>query len=1033
MSLTRTSMRFPVGTVLISIAVAVLGLISLRSLPVAYWPDITPSFLIVQAPYPGVSPEDIEEEVTKPLERAVSQVDDIYELESSSTEGFSQLTIRFDWGVDVERAKIDVRDKIEAARRNLPRDLEQISILALDALLPAPVELAVSSDELDQAAIRTLLEDKIVSRFQRLPNVASVSIRGGRNRVVRVQVDPDALHALGLTMDAVTAAVGRENVDTPAGSMLQGESDLLIRTFNKYDSLEEIGQVVVARTGLTPVRLNQIATVMLINDDPVGLARVNGQPVLILSLRQTSGGNTVALKEEVSHELSRVQDAFPSLAFRVIKDDSAFIRSSIRAVTFNVALGALLAAVVIFLFLGSIRNTLLIALSIPVSVLATFMVLSSLGLSINTISLGGLALGVGMIVDASIVVLENAFTRLKQRINAKGQLTAGERLTTIADATGEVMLPVLASVTTSIVVFLPLAFTKGLAFFLLGELSLTVVSALLFSLLAAFTLVPTLSHQMMSVHEPRFLPARAWNGMLETIIRAYRPTLNFTCGRPWRALLTLLIAAALFVVPIIILQKLDVEQFPEINQGQVRIDIELPVGTELERTDSIIRDIEQRALDTQGTESVYSVTGLTAFYNQPSHHTAYLSVLFTPEETTADSMIARLERGLPDYPDTRMAIRTLSVGEGIRSSGLELKVVGPELAMLRTISEQILDSLRARGKLINLSSNMQRGNPEWLIHVDRMKAAAWGLSPSTVATMVRTAVEGSQVSTYSTPAGNRYDVIVSLDRNRYRSTDALRNLQLPTPYGIPVRLETVADFENQPGPAEIRRSDQQRFVSVGAEGARGVLEKEVRTIGQEIMEHLELPDGYAWRTAGASRALTESFQSLGIALLLALFLVYVVMATQFNSLWQPLVIGVSIPFAYIGAMLGLLVFNAALNINSILGMIMLTGIVVNNGILLIDFINRGRREGQARLEAMILAGQRRIRPILMTILTTILGMLFLALGVGVGSESLLPLGAAVVGGLLFSTLLTLLLMPAVYTLFDAFFDLFRRDRKATTR
>ncbi len=1022
MKLSRLSMRNPVGTALFATAIAVLGLITLRSLPIAYWPNITPPFLIVQTPYPGAAPEDIEEEVTKPLERVVSTISNIYEVESLSIEGLSQLTLRFNWGTDVNRSKIDLREKLDGARGELPRDIQPTSVLALDALIPAPLELAVTSNRYDQGELRRLLEDRIVNRFLRLPNVAAVDIRGGQDKIVRVEADPLKLVHLGIPLDRLTQVLGSENINVPAGELTQGSRQFILRSFNKYQSLDDIRNIVIELRGQTPVLLRDVATVRFVDDDRVGIASVNGEESLALAVRQTTDGNTVALVGEVMAELQSVQESWPDINFQVIKDDSAFIRSTIRSVTTNVLLGALIAALFIYLFLGSLRNTFIIVLSIPVSILATFLVMGALKISLNTISLGGLALGVGMIVDSSIVVLENLYYR-QRKLNSTAVMDREAKIDLYDAAVSEVALPITASIATSVVVFLPLAFTKGITYFLLGELSLTVVGALIFSLLVSFTVIPALSLKLLQVDGGSSLLPRLWQRAIGWLANVYRPVIRAVSGNWKRALLTIVIAFSLMIIPIAGVRMLDIEELPRIDEGKIRVNLELPVGTSLDATEGIAEDMEAKMLAIPEIFQVYSVVGLSAFYNQPLSNIAWFDCSIPASQGNLDDVMAKMRRTLTGYPDAKIDVKVQNIGAGMGSSGIDVRVAGPNLDTLAAISDELLDSLRAYPQIINLASNLEAGKPEIRIVVDRKKAARWGLSSARVASLVRTAVDGIAVTKYSTPDGNMYDVEVSFDRSAVRSLPDLRDLPLQTPLGTVIPLRAIAEFKMRPGPAQIRRSDQERFLSVTGDAGPGYRQRDVRAIAAEVQQHMQLPRDYRWKRAGASRSIIESFQSLAIALALAIFLVYVVMASQFNSFWQPIVISTAIPLALIGAVLGLIVFKGAINVNSLLGIIMLSGVVVNNGILLVDFINRGRREeNMDRLEAIIQAGQRRLRPILMTTLTTMAGMLFIALGVGTGGETLVPLSAVVIGGLASSTLLTLLVVPAIYTLFDTFFS-----------
>ncbi len=1012
MKIAELSIKRKVGTILITLSVVIIGLLSIPNIPVSFWPEFVAPSLIIIAPYPGVAPTEVEEQIAKPLEEELSTIDGMEELETTCMEGMCQVLVRFGWGVDFDDAKLKVQERTNKARSRFPREALEPRVLQVQDFLPPGIELGFNSDQRDLNEVRDYVETKLKNRFLRLENVATVQTFGGYEQQVAVNVDPDRLYAYGLTLAQVNAALASENLNVPAGKIQTELKNYFIRILGKFSDVEDIQNIIVAANNGVPIYLKDIAQVTLENKEQLSITRLNGKLLVGLAIREKSGGNTVAMCDEVKEELKTIQKILPQdIQVTIIRDQSLFIKKSIQNVLKNAAIGALLASLVLLLFLGSVRNTLIIMLSIPVSIIATFFLIDWFGLTINTISLGGLALGVGMIVDASVVVIENIFRNLRER---RGQ----DRFTTVVDATSEVASAITSSTLTSVVVFFPLAFLVGLFAVLLGELALTIVFALSISVIVALTIVPLLSFRLMKIDLGTsmfgFL-VRAWQNIFDRLTQLYRASLRWALAH---RLLTILLAVLILILSIAIFPRLlDVELLPSINQGEFRVELTLAEGTRLEFTDAIASKVESEILQRNEVAQVSSVIGVASARGDLKSNFASITVNLKPQFLPQIQFIMEdIRNRYRSLVGTKVVVRQIEVTEGMKQMPVNVRIAGDDLAVLEEIGARATNIIREVPGVVNLTSSLAEGLSEFSIKINRIKAADLGLSNSQIAGAVRLAVLGSAATRLSS-FGKEYDITVSADGSKIRDVNELLDLPLTTMKGSIVPLRAVAEVSLERAPSEIKRFDQQRVLEIKADVA-GRNQREVVAEVKNKLATLNLPSDYFITYGGQSKAIADSFKSLLTALVIAIFLVYVVMGTQFNSFLHPFTIAMTIPLALIGVFLGLFIFGAALSMNALLGSIMLVGIVVNNGILLIDFILQLRARGMSKDEAILEAGTLRLRPILITSLTTIFGMIPIALGLGEGGEALQPLGAVVVGGLTTSTFLTLIVIPCVYSLLD---------------
>ena len=1013
MKLTEMSIKKHVGTILLTLTVVFLGLISIPRIPVSFWPEFIAPTMIVMVPYPGAGPEEVEEQIAKPLEEELSTIDDVEEIETTCIEGLCRTYVRFGWGIDFEESKVKVQDKTNKARSRFPRAALEPKVLQVQDFLPPGIELGFFSDRRDLNEVRDFVDTKLKNHFLRLDEVANVQSFGGYEQEIVVEIDQEKLAAFGLNLSQISALLSSENINLPAGKIKTAQKNYFVRTFAKFQEISDIENIIVAAPDRSPIYLKDVARVSLKNKEQESIIRLNGKPIVGLSIREKSGGNTVKMCDEVKDELKRIEKNLPEdISVTIIQDQSLFIKNSIRNVVKNAAIGAILASLILLLFLGNLRNTLIIGLSIPISIIATFFLIDFFGLTINTISLGGLALGVGMIVDSSVVVIENIYRHLKEK------KTADDRLTTVVNAAGEVGTAITASTLTTIVVFFPLAFLTGLFAVLLGELALTIVFALSISIVVALTIVPLLSYRIMKLEVAQsklgFI-LRAWQKLFDLALARYRIALIWALRH---RIVTVLISLLILVLSIcLLLPLLDVELMPTINQGEFRVELKLSEGTQIDKTDEITKRLEADLRGRQEIEQIYTIVGLASVKGELKPNFSTINIKLKKERQAGIKQIMNdIREHLRNIPGALITVRQVDVTEGMKREPVIVRIVGDDLHVLEDIGLMALREIQSVPGIVNLKSSVQESFSDFNIKIDRVKAADLGLNTRQIASNVTTALLGVPSTKFSS-YGKEYDIRVKVDEDKMASINDLLNLPLTTMSGAVVPLRAVAEVSLERAPSEIKRFDQQRVVEIKAD-VSDRSQRIVRSEVKEKMAQLHLPAEYYITYGGQSKAIAGSFRSLMTALLVAIFLVYVVMGSQFNSFIHPFTIAMTIPLALIGVFLGLLIFGAALSMNALLGSIMLVGIVVNNGILLIDYINQLRARGLTKNEAIIEAGAIRMRPILITALTTIFAMTPIAVGLGEGGEALQPLGAVVVGGLTTSTFLTLLIVPVVYSLFD---------------
>ncbi len=1025
MRLSGLAIKRPVTTAMCVLIVIILGVVSFDGLSLDLLPDINFPMAVVFIDYPGAGPQEVETLITKPMESVLGTVSNIKSIQSSSAEGGATVMAEFVSGTDMDFAALDMREKMDMIKGALPEGAGAPMILKLDPDMMPIIQMAITNDG-DLTSLKTFVDDNIVPRIERIEGVAAVDALGGREREVKVSIYPERLKGYGLSLMQVVQALRAENLNLPGGNVEDGNKRYILRTVGEFQSIAEIGEVQIALPAGGAIKLGDVAEVQDAFKDTSVVVATDGKDSIYLSMRKESTANSVQVARRVNAEIGRIESDYRDIEAKTIVDMSVFIQKTIDNVTKMAVMGGLLAIIVLFLFLRNFRTTLIIGVAIPISIIATFTLMYFNKLTLNMVSLGGLALGVGMLVDNSIVVLENIFRYRQDGYN---------RVDAAREGSGEISMAVVASTLTTVAVFVPVIFVKGITAEIFKEMALTVSFSLLASLVIALTLVPMLSSKYLRVtgnnetkRRIRFVSAALdkWNIAFERFDKGYRKVLAWALRRRKIAILGLL---ALFIVSLLSMALIGAEFFPSMDQGYITVNVSLPRGTVLEETGGITQRIESMMKNVPEMDSVFVVLGSGGdLGGQANTSSATIhGRLVDLKERNRDSFeIADiLRKQVTDIAGAEINVSSMSMG-GISLGGapVNIQIKGDDLDELYRISEDVKGLIQNVEGTRETASSLDDGKPEVRVMVDRRRADLYGLNASTVAATVQSSV-GGQVATRYKVGGEEIDVKVALGKDSVIGLQDLGNIILSSPAGFQVPLEEVADIVIGEGPSSISRTDQVRGVSVSS----GIFGRDLNSVMRDIrtgINRYPLPEGYTIEYGGENQEMIEAFMSLAKALALAVVLVYMIMASQFESLVYPFIIMFSVPFAITGALGGLVLTGRPLSVPSFLGIIMLTGIVVNNAIVLVDYINVLRSRGVNRDEAILKAGPVRLRPILMTTLTTVLGLLPMALGFGEGSEVQAPLATAVIGGLLFSTVLTLIIIPVMYTIVD---DLIQKKRQ----
>lgn len=1041
MTIAEFSVARPVAVTMRVASIVLLGAICATRLPIDLLPRISLPTVSVNVTWPNVAPEQMETQITRPIEQAISSAPGINQVSSSSTLGSSNVRIQFNWGTDIGRAAVDVLQLVQRAKRSLPNDpnISEPAVFKFDPSSLPILQFAVTGID-DPIKLRTLLDNEITPILESADGVASATVSGGLQRAIMVDVDPTKLQAYGLSFSSIISRISQENLDVPAGIARQGNTEYTIRAVGYLGSPAQLAKIPIATVNGQTVLLDKVAKVTDSNQDVRIQTRMNGKPAVGIQIVKQSESNTISTADAVREKLKQISKSYPELKFQTVYDQSSFIQNSIDDLKNTALIGGVLAVIVLLFFLRSIRSTLVVALSIPISIVSTFALMYFGGFTLNTISLSGLALASGLIVDDAVVVLENIFRHI-ERDKKKAASAA-------VSGASEIQSAVIASTLTVMIVFMPLLLIQGQSGQMFTQFALVVIFSMAISLLDATTLVPTLASRLIDeqeVEEEAHPELRALHGKKSTPLtvafdwfgrkfnaldESYRRSLEWAIHHR----MTVIVGAiGVTLVSLVLVPFIGTEMLPQTDSGDISVNVKMPIGTAYAVTNDTMKEIEKRILKNPNVDVFFSAAGTNlsirgtsttpvSYYGGGQIH------LKADRKLDTNAVIRSIQRDLNSIPGARVNLTPYDLVNQILTGGasnMEVDVFGADNQAVFAKSKEVMDAMAKVPGLEAVDIGIQEAAPELRWVVDRDKANSLGVSFADIANTLNIASAGN-LTTYYQEGGYQFPIYVEVPKNMRLSGDQLVNLPISTavknPNGTPILLGQVAKPVPAFGPSEVTRLDRRRYVAVSGRLA-GRSASEVQADVGKAMDSLQWPEGMSWDYGANQKRQGQEFSGLSLTLFLAIALIYMLLASQFESFVYPLVVLMSVPLCAVGVILALFLSGRAFGLTAFIGLLMLVGIVVKNGILLVDYTTQLRGRGMPRDEAVLTASPTRLRPILMTTSAAVLGMFPLALALGKGSETQAPLATAVIGGLITSTMLTLFVVPVVYTLFD---DLLRK-------
>ena len=1020
MSLYSSSVKRPVTTILIFVAVVILGLFSLKKLPIDLMPDIDTNTIMVMTTYSGASAEDIEQNVTRPLENSLNSVEHLKHITSNSRENVSIVTLEFEYGYDIDVLTNDVRDKLSMVSSMLPDDANTPIIFKFSTDMIPIVLLSAQAHE-SVPGLYKILDENVANPLARVDGVGSVSIGGAPKREVHIYVDPLRLEAYNLSIETISSLVGAENRNIPGGTFDIGNETYALRVEGEFNDPKELENLVVGASNGAAVHLSDVARIDDSLEERAQETFTNGVRGAMIIIQKQSGANSVEISNRVKQILPQIQKNLPSdIKLDYIVDTSDNIRNTIASLVETVLYALLFVVIVVFFFLGRWRATVIIVLTIPISLIASFIYLYATGNTLNIVSLSALSISIGMVVDDAIVVLENITTHIERGAEPKQAAVHG---------TNEVAISVIASTLTLIAVFFPLTLVTGMTGVLFRQLGWMVTIMMIISTTAALSLTPMLCSRMLRLQRTQSKLFTKFYGpivkILDKLDDGFAWLLTHCVRHRW---ITSLVVLGIFIVSIFLMKFVGSEFFPTMDNSRLGVNLELPIGTRVEVAKDVCQRLHKEWTEKYPEIKVFNYTVGQAssdntwgsMQNNGSHIISMNIRLVNPSDRDRSiTEIAGLMReDLKHYPELKKALVNVGGSRGGGMSGqstLDYEIYGYDFAQTDSVAQhlkRVLEKVRGAAD-INISRSDYQ--PEYQVDFDREKLALYGLNLSTAATYVRNRINGNTAS-YFREDGDEYDIKVMYDPEHRQSLEDIENITLYNAMGNGIKLKEVGKVVERFSPPTIERKDRERIITVSTVVQDRPM-SEIIAEAQPEIDKLDLPPGVTIQLSGSFEDQQDSFSDLGMLAILIIILVYIVMASQFESFTYPGIIMSSIMFAFSGIVLILLLTGTNLNVMSMIGAIMLIGIVVKNGIVLIDYITLNRERGMSVRRSVIDGGKSRLRPVLMTSLTTILGMVPMAIGSGEGAEMWRPMGIAVIGGLTFSTILTLLFVPTMYTIF----------------
>ncbi|HZX21764.1 MAG TPA: efflux RND transporter permease subunit [Clostridia bacterium] len=1021
MNLSSLAVKRPVTITMIVLVVVLLGTISLNRLPIDLFPEIQLPIAVVVTSYTEAGPQEVENLVTKRIEGAIATVGNIDTVNSITSQGSSIIIAQFNVGTDMDFAALEMREKIDLVKGFLPDDASEPMVLKIDPNIMPILQISMSTGG-DLAELQSLAEDTFSQRFERIEGIASVSIGGSFVKEIEIVLDQDSLSGYGLSIGQLAQIIGANNMNLSGGTVDKGAQKLSVRVVGEFGTVDEIRDMPVTLATGEVIKLGDIAAVKMATKDISNISRTNGKDSINISIQKQSGKNTVQAANLVNKEIESIKKDYPSIDIDVVLDNSTMIKDSINNVAKNAVIGSILAVVILYIFLKNIRTTLIIGVSIPISLIASFTLLYVNGITLNMMTLGGLALAVGMLVDSAIVVLENIYRFKTEGYSGHEAAIKGA---------SEVGMAITASTLTTIAVFVPIVFVEGLIGTIFKDFALTVTLSLGASLLVSLTLIPVLSSKILTTDNEvvgtkqkkrKLQPVyNVLDNIFAKMENAYKKLLAVSLERRKTVIIA---SVAIFVISITSLFGVATEFIPSMDEGTMSIDISMPLGTKIEKMDKLARVIEEKLAAIDEIDVMFTNLGtgdiniLMGGSFSSGGGTISVRLVKLKHRKKSTSEVAEEIRALvKDIPGAEIFVRETSSMDMMGFTvPISVSIKGDELEVLEKISDDFKQIIGSVEGTREVETSLNEAIPEIEVMINKEIAATYGLTTAQIASAVRGAATGVMVTKYK-DEGKEIDVVIKTSGNVAENLSNFEQLSITTPTGINIPLRQVADLSVVRGPVQINREQQERVVTVTGQ----ITDRDSGSVTSDVAKKLqeyEMPRGYSYNMGGEREEMVKAFEQLYLALALAIVLIYMVMAAQFESLVYPFIIMFTVPLAFSGGALALFITRKALGVTALIGVIILAGIVVNNGIVLVDYINVLRKEGKERLEAVTMAGPVRLRPILMTTLTTILGLVPLALGIGEGSELQAPMAMVVIGGLTLSTILTLVFVPVLYTVFD---------------
>lgn len=1010
--LPKHSIKRPVTTVMVLLIVIMAGIIALTTLKLDLMPSVDIPIAGVMTTYVGAGPEEIENLVTKPLEESLGTVPNVDTISSISSNDSSIVIIQLEDGTDLDMAAIDIREKVDLVKDSLPDDANAPIVIKMDISNMSAIQIGVTSNTMDLTELNTFLDENIVSQFERIEGVASVSLAGGVENEIEIIVEPDKMEGYGITTSQLSQVLAAENSNYPSGRVSQGNNKLQIRSLGEFKSIDEIRNLPITTNTGAVIHISDVATVNEVQKDISTYSLINGRPSIMLNIQKQSNANTVDISDKVNAEITKIQRKYNNLNVIMLTDTADYIKMSINNIIQTAFQAAILAVLVLLLFLKDGRTSLIIGVSIPTSILATFALMYLNNMTMNMISMGGITIGIGMLVDNSVVVLENIFKKWESGLSAKEASEQGAN---------EVSMAVMASTLTTVAVFFPLMFVSGTVGQLFRDLSLTIIFSLASSLVVSLTFVPMACSRILKIKEPKqTLFSKildTWSRGLEAIDRAYRVILKLVLRNKKKVILIVFVIfiATLSLVPII-----GMDFMPAMDEGSATISIQLPKGSIIEETQKITEEVLNRIDGIEETQMTYmSIGGGMMSSGTDSSSISINLVNKKDRKRTTNEIVEDIRNRVKDVAGADITVSASSSAMGsMGGSSISLQFNGDDMDTLRAIGDEMVEIISKIDGTRDVTSSSEDTVPEVNVVINRSKASTYGINTATIASTLNTAITGSVATSYKVN-GTEIDVRIRQNKDKTKYINDIKNITISTPTGAVVPISEVADITLKDSALAIDRINQQRYITVNATIVGRDINS-VKTDLQPILNEYNFPEGYSYEFTGILETMEESYSNLILVLIVAVLLVYMIMASQFESLIYPFIVMFSIPLAITGGIFGLFITGNTLSVTAMMGFIMLVGMVVNNAIVLIDCTNQllNNNEDMTCNEALIEAGPNRLRPILMTTLTTIIGLIPMALATSEGTEMQRPLAISVIFGLAISTLVTLIFIPVLYSTVD---------------